>query len=64
MYSLSPEIRMEHTIDIHCKCGAYLGKVVPGYTQAIQCFCGEVVPVSKPKTEELVRRDYAVAVPA
>ena len=35
----------EETKQIYCKCGAYLGKVVPGYVKTVQCFCGEVMPI-------------------
>lgn len=44
---------MKRTVDVHCKCGAYLGRVVPGYTKTIQCFCGEVIAVPKPSAEDL-----------
>ena len=62
MYSFSPEFRMERTIDVHCICGAYLGKVVPGYTMTIQCYCGEVMSVPKPGAKELMEPDQNMAV--
>ena len=43
---------MSNLKDLHCTCGAYLGKVVPGYATLVQCYCGEFVTVPKPSLDD------------
>ena len=53
VYNFEGQEDME-TRDIHCKCGAYLGKIAVGYMKTVQCYCGEImsVEVEKPSFED------------
>lgn len=45
---------MDRSTNIHCPaCGAFLGKIMPGYVKVVQCYCGELIPINKPSQKEL-----------
>lgn len=40
--------KSDKMIEVYCECGSFLGYVIPGYTKAIQCYCGAVLSIAKP----------------